>query len=96
MSREDILSILREYKKQSSGHYGIVALGIFGSTARGEDREDSDVDVVIRFQKPDLFAMVGVKLDLEERIHRTVEIVSYRENMNYFLKQRIDREAVYV
>jgi predicted nucleotidyltransferase len=96
MSREDILSILREYKKQSSGHYGIVALGIFGSTARGEDREDSDVDVVIRFQRPDLFAMAGVKYDLEERIHRTVEIVSYRENMNYFLKQRIDSEAVYV
>ena len=96
MSRENILSILREYKKQSSGHYGIVALGIFGSTARGEDREDSDVDVVIRFQRPDLFAMAGVKYDLEERIHRTVEIVSYRENMNYFLKQRIDREAIYV
>ena len=74
MSREDILSILREYKKQCSSDYGIVALGIFGSTARGEDREDSDVDVVIRFHRPDLFAMAGVKYDLEERIHRTVKI----------------------
>lgn len=56
MSREDILSILGEFKEQSSRHYGIVELGIFVSTARGEDREDSDVDVVGRFQKPDLFA----------------------------------------
>ena len=40
MFREDILSILREYKKQCSSDYGIIELGIFGSTARGEDSED--------------------------------------------------------
>ncbi len=96
MSSKEILLILKDYKKEKGHDYGIIDLGIFGSTARGQDREDSDVDVVIRFQRPDLFAMAGVKYDLEERIHRTVEIVSYRENMNYFLKQRIDREAVYV
>ena len=40
--------------------------------------------------------MAGVKRDLEEMIHKTVDIVSYRENMNNFLKQQIDKEAVYV
>ena len=64
MFREDILSILREYKKQCSSDYGIIELGIFGSTARGED---SDVDVVIRFQRPDLFAMAGVKVRFGRR-----------------------------
>jgi predicted nucleotidyltransferase len=96
MSREDVLSILREYKKQRRHQHGIVKLGIFGSTARGEDSQDSDVDVVIVFEKPDLFDMAGVKRDLEEMIHKTVDIVSYRENMNNFLKQHIDKEAVYV
>jgi len=96
MSSDNILSILREYKKQNSGHYGIIELDIFGSTARGEDDENSDVDGVIRFRRPNLFDMAGIKFDLEDRLHKTVDIVSYRENMNHFLKQRIDREAIYV
>jgi uncharacterized protein len=39
--------------------------------------------------------LVGIKQDLEERLHRSVDIVSYRENMNQFLKKRIDGEAIY-
>ncbi len=63
--------------------------------AREEGREDSDVDVVVRILKPDLFMLVGIKNELEERLQRPVDIVTYRENMNQFLKNRIDGEAVY-
>jgi hypothetical protein len=70
--------------------YGILAIGVFGSVAREEGREDSDVDVVVRILKPDLFMLVGIKTELEERLQRPVDIVTYRENMNQFLKNRID------
>ncbi|MDA8406171.1 MAG: nucleotidyltransferase domain-containing protein [Deltaproteobacteria bacterium] len=96
MSSKEILLILKDYKKEKGHDYGIIDLGIFGSTARGEDNEDSDIDVVIRFQRPNLFDMAGIKFDLEERLLKTVDLVSYRENMNLFLKQRIDKDAVYV
>ena len=43
----------------------------------------------------DLFMLVGIKNELEERLHRSVDIVTYRENMNQFLKKKIDGEAVY-
>jgi predicted nucleotidyltransferase len=42
----------------------------------------------------DLFMLVGIKNELEERLHRSVDIVTYRENMNQFLKKKIDGEAV--
>ncbi len=96
MGTREILSVLGEYKRQSAKAYGIVALGVFGSTARDTASEESDVDVVVSLLKPDLFAMAGIKAELEERIHRPVDLVVYRERMNRFLKQKIDQEAIYV
>ncbi len=95
MNRKEVIDILSGYKKEFAGRYGILALGVFGSVARDEAGEESDVDVVIRISEPDLFMLVGIKDELEERLHRPVDIVTYRENMNQFLKKRIDGEAVY-
>ena len=95
MSPQDILNILREYKNQVAEQYGIQEIGLFGSIARDEATEKSDVDIVIRVRKPDLFLLAGIKSDLEERLNRSVDIVTYRETMNQFLKKRIDLEAVY-
>ena len=69
---------------------------MFGSAARDENSIDSDVDVVIKLKKQDLFDMIGIKQDLEDTLHTNVDIISYREKMNAFLKDRIDKEAIYV
>ncbi len=37
--------------------------------------------------------MIGIKQDLEETLHTNVDVISYRETLNAFLKNRIDREA---
>lgn len=95
MNTQEIIEILRDYKRERGARYGIVDIGVFGSVARDEAGEASDVDVVVRILKPDLFMLVGLKDELAERFHRPVDIVTYRENMNPFLKKRIDGEAVY-
>jgi uncharacterized protein len=96
VNNRKILEILREYKKEVAEQYGILDIGLFGSAARGDVREESDVDVVIRILKPDLFLLAGIKDMLEKKLQRPVDIVTYRENMNRFLKDRIDSEAIYV
>lgn len=95
MGTEKILAILKEYKNQVAKEYGILEIGIFGSVARNDLTDKSDVDVVIHVRKPDLFMLAGIKSDLEERLNRPVDIVTYRETMNQFLKKRIDEGAVY-
>ena len=95
MGRAEIIAILKNYKEEFAEQYGIQEIGIFGSFARDDARGDSDVDVFVRILKPDLFMLAGIKQDLEERFHMPVDIVRYRENMNQFLKNRIDRESVY-
>jgi len=95
VSKKEIIKILRQYKKEFAEQYGILTIGIFGSAARDEAGEDSDVNIVVRIEQPDLFLLVGIKNELEERLHRPVDLVTYRERMNQFLKNRIDAEAVY-
>ena len=66
MKKEEIIDILRNYKNERADYYGIMTIGIFGSTARGDAREESDVDIVLRIREPDLFMLVGIREELEE------------------------------
>jgi predicted nucleotidyltransferase len=95
VGKKDIIKTLRNYKRDVAAQYNILSIGIFGSAARDETGEGSDVDVVVRISEPDLFMLAGIKNDLEERLRRPVDIVTYWDTMNPFLKKRIDSEAVY-
>ena len=96
LNLDKVLGILKKHKAEFEAAYGVTAIGIFGSLARGETRTGSDVDVVVKMTKPDLFFMVHIKEELEDDYKTRVDIVHYREKMNAFLKKRIDQEAVYV
>ena len=96
MNRAIVLQQLEEYKKNNADKYGILALGIFGSFARNQAVESSDVDIVIKMKTPDPFIVVHIKEELEGQLHMPVDIVRIRENMNRSLKGRIESEAVYV
>jgi uncharacterized protein len=96
MRRAVALEILREHKRELAEKYGVTRIGIFGSVARDEATEESDMDVVVEMTKPDLFLMVHIKEMLESVMHCQVDIVRYRDRMNAFLRRRIDAEAVYV
>ncbi|MCK8604248.1 nucleotidyltransferase family protein [Desulfoferrobacter suflitae] len=96
LAREEVLGILKRYKAEFAKQYGVTALGLFGSVARGESTAVSDVDVVVRMREPNLFYMVHIKDTLEGALHGHVDIIHYRKKMNPFLKKRIDRDAVYV
>ena len=96
MNRDEIVLSLRRFKEMNQEKYDIIKIGLFGSAARESMIEESDIDVVVELGKPDLFNLIGIKQDLEEQLHRSVDIVRYREKMNAFLKRRIDKEAVYV
>jgi predicted nucleotidyltransferase len=96
MQKNQLLALLKEFKENHQQEYGINLLGIFGSFSRDEAKQGSDVDVVVQLSKQDLFNIIGIKQDLESILHLSVDVVSYRSNMNFFLKKRIDRDAIYV
>jgi uncharacterized protein len=96
MDRNEIISSLKNFKDNYRDKYSIIKIGLFGSAAKENLKEDSDIDIVVDVTNPNLFNLIGIKLELEERFHRSVDIIRYHNKMNEFLKKRIDKEALYV
>lgn len=96
MNRDDVLNILRKYKKTNQEKYGLISLGVFGSFARNEQTISSDVDIVLQTKTPNLFNIVHIKDDLQKELLLSVDIVRLRKRMNPSLRQSIEDEAVYV
>ncbi|HMR17844.1 MAG TPA: DUF86 domain-containing protein [Sphingobacterium sp.] len=57
--------------------YNITRAGIFGSYVRNENREDSDVDILVELEEISLLKFVRIKLDLEEVLNKKVDLVEY-------------------
>jgi predicted nucleotidyltransferase len=96
MKRDAVLTVLKKHKRELEEKYNITRLGIFGSVARDEAGEDSDIDVVVETKVPDLFLMVGLKYRLESLLGMPVDLIRFRPRMNPYLKNRIQKEAKYV
>ena len=96
VTREQALEELKLFMKDYALDFGIERLGLFGSIARGMADDESDVDVVVKMNTPNLFKLSRMRIELEERLNQHVDLVSYRPRMNAFLKGRIDQEACYV
>ena len=96
INRDEILNILKNYKKNNINKYDIIELGLFGSVARNQASSDSDVDICIKTKTPDMFALVHIKDELQKLLSNSIDIVRVRDRMNPYLKKRIEQEAIYV
>ena len=84
----EYMALLRKYMVENAHKYGIMRMGIFGSVARGEQTEDSDVDVCVELQTPSMFCLVHIKDELQHLFGCAVDIVRLREDMDKLLKQK--------
>lgn len=87
LHREEILQLMQKYPRLTN-------LRIFGSVARGEDTEESDVDFVVdSYPGATLFDMGGLLEDLQTLLGVPVDLISSRVKKPY-MKEAIDRESV--
>ena len=96
LTREGILQFLRDNKERFAEQYGVTKIGLFGSFARGEATEESDVDVCVEIAEPSYDIMCDLWGELEENTSRSVDLIRLRNGLNAFLQKRIERDAVYV
>ncbi len=96
MNKDEILSLLQQYKERNRKKYSIINIGLFGSASRRAMNEQSDIDIVVELEDPDMFNLISIKQDLEKELNRSIDIVRYREKMNAFLRAKIEKEAIYV
>jgi predicted nucleotidyltransferase len=75
---------------------GVVRAGIFGSFVRGEARKKSDIDILIKFKgRKSLLDLVGLKLELEEKLGKKVDIVEYSA-IHPLIRDKVLKEQVRV
>jgi predicted nucleotidyltransferase len=91
--REDILTALRNSRTLLDA-FGVARLSLFGSFARDEGREDSDVDLLVEFSRPiGLFEFVRLQRQLGELVGHRVDLVTPAA-LKPQLRDRILHEAV--
>jgi len=86
--KELILDILK--------NYDVKRASLFGSIARGDATDKSDVDLLVEFEgKKSLLDLAGLKLDLEDLLHCKVDVLTYN-SINPLLRERILNEQVVI
>ena len=95
-TKDEIIAILRNFKEEFGERYGIEKLGLFGSVARGEQKEDSDIDICVKLQEPDNFTRMEIKESLEERFNAKVDVVSLTAIMRSLFRNHIEKDAIYI
>ena len=90
LTTNDILQYLKEYKSIKKESYSIKRLGIFGSYARGEANENSDIDIVVDFDKADLFNQISIMQELEEKFNTHIDVMHYGNEWipNFYLESK--------
>lgn len=96
MSRKECIDILKTCSETLRSEYGITSLRLFGSTARDEQKDDSDVDVFVETLTPNPFLLMEAKEYLEKSTGRPVDVIRNHRNLNPRLKKRIERDGVAV
>jgi len=83
--REDIIRL--------SARHGARNIRIFGSVLRGEERPDSDVDILVELEKGrSLLDISGLTLDLQQLLGRKVDVLT-EKSLHWYIRDRIVKEA---
>lgn len=96
VDRDYILSLLKVYYSCNKEKYGIESIGLFGSFARNEAVEESDVDILIGLKKPNLFTYALIQAQLETVFGRKVDLVSSKSKLKESFRKQIEKEVIYV
>ena len=96
MNRDEVLKLLRAHKAILSQRFGVTNLALFGSVARDEVSDDSDIDILVRFDRPGTSrAYFGVQFYLEDLLGRPVDLVTEKALRAEF-RPYVEREAINV
>lgn len=96
---DQILTTLRGLAPELGDRFGVSALAIFGSSARGDEHAGSDVDVLVSFragQPVTLFTLAQLKLRLEETLRRSVDLVEDHPRLRPSFRAAIEKDLIRV
>ncbi|MEK6795750.1 MAG: nucleotidyltransferase family protein [Spirochaetota bacterium] len=94
MLMNDIVQKLREIKPLLAERFRVREIGVFGSFSRGEEQDDSDLDILVEFSEESFDNYMGLKFELERIFDRPVDLV-IPKTLKSRIKDIVEREVCY-
>ena len=95
MTKTEILGFLREHREELESRFGLKTIGLFGSYARGEEREDSDIDLAVEIESANTFrSFFGLKHYLEDHLRHSIDL-GVESALKPSIKEQITKEIIY-
>jgi predicted nucleotidyltransferase len=95
ISKKDCIEKLKNSKNVIVEKFGVRSMKLFGSVARNEQKETSDVDVCVDME-PSLLKRSGLKIYLEEVLNCKVEVLRNHKNMDPYITQQINKDGILI
>nr|WP_303714737.1 nucleotidyltransferase family protein [Methanoculleus marisnigri] len=94
-SREEVFATLQRLKDELSTRFSVSRIGIFGSVARGEQTEASDIDILVEFSRPvGFFTFVELEEYLSLRLGAPVDLVT-PDALKPLTREQVTAEVAY-
>ncbi len=94
MKRDDVLKLLRTHKAILAQRFGVTGLALFGSFARDQAADDSDVDILVRFDAPPNWQRYfGAQEYLEDLLGKSVDMAT-NQDLRVEIRPYVEREAI--
>ncbi|RJS88887.1 nucleotidyltransferase [Candidatus Bathyarchaeota archaeon] len=90
----DVIETLRRHGKEIRERFGVRRIGVFGSYARGDEREGSDVDVLVEFDKPTFDNFMDLSVYLENLLGKEVDLVT-PNSLSPYIRPMVEKEVVW-
>jgi len=94
LSKDKILSVLKN-NKPALQNLGVEEIGLFGSYAKNEAREKSDIDIFTKLNKTDYRTILNVLLFLESKLPAKIDLIYNGPHLRTSFLQTLEREVIY-
>ncbi len=98
MNKNEIIDYLQKQQPYFHANFGIRFVGLFGSFSRGDETEDSDIDILYRIEKDkklSMFKYLKVASQLEDFFQKKIDLVRV-DTLKPTLKRYVDKDIIYV
>ena len=95
MNRDEILDILKKNKKILQTKFQVKKIGLFGSFARDEQKENSDIDILVETE-PKIEYLFGIEDFLKSKLHKNADVIRKHRFIRERFLQSIEKDIIYV
>lgn len=96
MNKQEIIETIKTEKAFLQTQFGVEEIGLFGSFARGEENEKSDVDILVRLKTPSYSLLMGLYGHLKQKLNINIDIVRQGPHLSERFLKMIKKDLINV